>query len=1035
MATEVSTAKLSLDISDFKQNIQEAKRQIALANAEFKSASAGLDKWADSAEGVSAKIKQLKTNLDAQERILESYRQQLEKVVAEEGESSKGADDLRIKIYNQEAVVKSTEKELEKYNNRLEELEDVTDDAEDATDDLGESMEDLDPEGQADGFTVLKGAIADLVANGIRLAISAIKDFAKEVVQTGREFDSSMSKVGALSGASAEELQMLRDTAKEFGASTIFSASESADALGYMALAGWDAQQSADALGGVLNLAAASGMDLAEASDLCTDYMSAFGWEASQAADFADILAYAQANANTTVEGLGDAFRNVSANMAAAGQDVETTTSLLSMMANQGLKGAKAGTALAAVLRDMTAKMGAADFNLKSFSEALIKTGKGSDVLIDGLSKVGITNKELNEAIEESKGDIDALMTSLTKSAKEGTDVEKVFNDLGFTMEDLGAVFAEIEKAQKDYTIDIGETEIAVTDSNGKFRDMTDILLDVEKATAGMEDAEKAVALSSTFTADSIKGLNLLLNAGVESAAEFEEELRGSGGAAEEMSKVMNDNLGGDMTALKSKFEGVQIALYEKLEPALRKGVEALSRLLDVFDWLVEHGDGVVAVLGGVATALGTFLAIFKAQSIISGFVSALSAVKTAIIAVNAALLANPIGLIIGLIAALVAAFIYFWNTSEDFRNFFIGMWEGIKETVGNVVDAIAGFFKDAWEFITDLFSDAGKFFSEVWEGIKGIFSVVAGFFKETVVDPIIDFFRPVITFYTEAWKIIKELAEGAWKLIQICWSKVSGWFDEKVIAPIKKRFTEFWDGVKERASKTWEGIKNVWTVVKTWFDEKVITPVTDFFSNMWDGLKTKASEAWEGIKNAFAPVADWFREKFSKAWEEVRNVFSTGGTIFEGITDGITNAFKTVVNAIIRGINNVIAMPFDAINNMLDKIAGVSIAGIKPFEKLVSRFTVPQIPELARGGVLEKGQTGFLEGNGAEAVVPLENNSKWIAATARALRSSLGEEGLTSGGVTNNYNFVQNNTSPKALSRLEIYRQTQNQLAFARGV
>ena len=113
----------------------------------------------------------------------------------------------------------------------------------------------------------------------------------------------------------------------------------------------------------------------------------------------------------------------------------------------------------------------------------------------------------------------------------------------------------------------------------------------------------------------------------------------------------------------------------------------------------------------------------------------------------------------------------------------------------------------------------------------------------------------------------------------------------------------------------------------------------------------------------------------------------------------------------------------------------------MKPFSGLISRFNVPQIPQLARGGILEKGQVGLLEGNGAEAVVPLENNAKWIAATARALKQSLYNEGVigaknvSSGGITNNYyNYTQNNTSPKSLSRLDIYRQTKNQLRFATG-
>ena len=208
-----------------------------------------------------------------------------------------------------------------------------------------------------DGFTVLKGILANLATAGIAVAAGAVKDFCSEVVEIGQTFETSMSKVSALSGATGDDLATLEAKARELGASTTFSASQAADALGYMALAGWDTEQMLAGVGSVLTLAQAGEMELAAASDLVTDYLSAFNMEASETARMVDVLAYAQANANTTVEGLGMAFKNCAANANAAGMDVETTSAAISMMANQGLKGSEAGTALNAVLRDMTAKM------------------------------------------------------------------------------------------------------------------------------------------------------------------------------------------------------------------------------------------------------------------------------------------------------------------------------------------------------------------------------------------------------------------------------------------------------------------------------------------------------------------------------------------------------------------------------------------------------------------------------------------------------------------------------------------------------
>lgn len=327
------------------------------------------------------------------------------------------------------------------------------------------------------------GNVAKTAAVAVGGAMVAMGGYA---IKVGSDFESAMSNVAAISGATGDDLQMLEDTAREMGATTQFSATEAANALSYMALAGWDANQSASALPGVLNLAAASGMDLASASDMVTDYMSAFGMSCEQSGYFADMLAYAQSNANTTAELLGESYKNCAANMAAAGQDVETTTSLLSMMANQGLKGSEAGTALAAVMRDLTAKM-------------------------------------------------------------------------------------------SDGAIKIGDTSVAVQDANGNYRDLTDILQDVESATNGMGDAEKAAALSSTFTADSIKGLNLILNAGVDSAADFEEQLRKSAGTAEQMADTMNDNLAGAIKSLKSRFEDLGIEIYQSFENPLKNVVGVVT--------------------------------------------------------------------------------------------------------------------------------------------------------------------------------------------------------------------------------------------------------------------------------------------------------------------------------------------------------------------------------------------------------------------------------------------------------------------------
>lgn len=402
------------------------------------------------------------------------------------------------------------------------------DDLADATGDLGDGADGMDSlAGQVDdaGSSMeeasskainLSGALKTLFAVVSAAAVMGqVKDFAADSIELGKNYTSVMSEVAAISGASSSDLAMMEDTARQYGATTVFSASEAAEALKYMSLAGWDAQQSTSALGGVLNLAAASGMGLGEASDMVTDYLSAFGMEASQSTYFADMLAYAQSNSNTAAAQLGEAYKNAAANMHAAGQDVETTTSLLEAMANQGRKGSEAGTTLGAMMRDITAKM-------------------------------------------------------------------------------------------DDGAIKIGETSIAVQDASGNFRDMTDILTEVGEATEGMGSAQRAAALSSVFTDDSIKGVNMVLAEGMDKVAGYEEALRSATGASEDMAETMNDNLSGDLANMNSAYEEMQLQAFEAMEEPLREGTQWITS--DIIPTLTSWVPEAFGTLAGGISKVGNAL-------------------------------------------------------------------------------------------------------------------------------------------------------------------------------------------------------------------------------------------------------------------------------------------------------------------------------------------------------------------------------------------------------------------------------------------
>ena len=202
--------------------------------------------------------------------------------------------------------------------------------------------------------------------------------------------------------------------------------------------------------------------------------------------------------------------------------------------------------------------------------------------------------------------------------------------------------------------------------------------------------------------------------------------------------------------------------------------------------------------------------------------------------------------------------------------------------------------------------------------------------------------------------------------------------------------FRNFWIAV-------WDAIVVAFEATVAWF-EQAGQDIAQFFTGAWESIKKAWSSTgsffsgvWKGIKNAFSSVSNWFGDTFSKAWKKVKDVFSTGGKVFDGIKDGIVDTFKTVVNAIITGINKVIKLPFEGLNKILGKIHGIKVAGVEPFSWLTWRAPIPEIPKLAKGGIIDSATLAVVGEQGKEAVMPLENNTEWIDILASRLAEKQG--------------------------------------------
>ena len=342
-------------------------------------------------------------------------------------------------------------------------------------------------------WTVLKGTLANLASATLQKLASGLKNVVSDVIRTGEEFTAAISKVGAISGATADELKQLEDAARLYGSTTMFSAKESADALQYMALAGWNAQQAIDALPSVLSLAASSGMDLGRASDIVTDYITAFGLSVDDAARFVDIMSYAMSHSNTTTEMLGEAYKNCAATAHSMGITVEEVTAALMTMANAGVKGGEAGTTLNTLTtRLATNTKGCAD-ELKEYGVAIYDAQGNMNSLSDILSgMIGAWSRLTQEQ--------QANLSKVIAGTNQYSGFQTIMQGMSDKAKAAGMSFEDYTKALEDCNGTASQMSKTMTDNlTGDIKSMQSALDELKLKI--FEDAEQPLrSLVQTVT-------------------------------------------------------------------------------------------------------------------------------------------------------------------------------------------------------------------------------------------------------------------------------------------------------------------------------------------------------------------------------------------------------------------------------------------------------------------------------------------------------------------------------------------------------
>lgn len=343
MAKEIGSLNVvvGLDSTGFQNGIGALNREMRKVKSEFKLASTELGKHGKELDNLKLKSTNLTKQTDLQRQKVDALKQAHQKSVETKGKDAKATQDLEVKLNNAQAKLNSMEQGLSSLNKEIELQENGFYKLSKTLEAAGSKMQDIGTKMQTVGKDLTKKVTLPLVAVGTAAS------------KVGSDFQAGMSEVQAISGATGNDLKQLEDKAKEMGATTKFSATESAEALKYMAMAGWDTNQMVDGLNGVMMLAAASGESLSSVSDIVTDALTAFGMEAKDASGFADLLASASSNSNTNVAMLGESFKYVAPLFGSMGYSAEDAALALGLMANAGIKGSQAGTSLKTAIANL----------------------------------------------------------------------------------------------------------------------------------------------------------------------------------------------------------------------------------------------------------------------------------------------------------------------------------------------------------------------------------------------------------------------------------------------------------------------------------------------------------------------------------------------------------------------------------------------------------------------------------------------------------------------------------------------------------
>lgn len=769
----------------------------------------------------------------------------------------------------------------------------------------------------------------------------AVVGLAGAAVKTAADFEASMSNVQAISGATADEMAVLEEKAREMGAKTKFSASEAADAMSYMAMAGWKTDDMLGGIEGIMNLAAASGEDLAKTSDIVTDALTGFGMTAKESGHLADIMAAASSNANTNVSMLGESFKYIAPVAGALGYSAEDVATALGLMANSGIKASSAGTSLRSLLTNLA---------------------KPTDTVEAAMRNLGIS-------LDDGQGNMISF--------------EQLMQDLRSSFGDVKIPLDELQASVSDLDSQLANGNITDDEYSKAFDDL------MERA-YGAEGAIKAQSAAALAGKEGMSGLLAIVNASEDDYNKLKDAIDNCDGAAENMANVMIDNLSGQITILKSQLQELAISFGEMLMPVIKDVVGWIQGFVDKINGMSDSQKKIIGIIALVVAALGPALiiigkicggisAILGIASKVSGFGAMISKVVGGIKGVVSGLFglitAHPV---IAVVVAVVAAVVTLYTKCEWFRDAVNAVWEAVKGAFFAAWDAICKFFTEtlpsAWDAVVEFFQGIPQWWSNLWDGVSQAFQsawdgIVNNPVIQGVAGTIVDLWENAVTTIKGVWGGLKETASGVWELIKnavlgpvlFLIDLVTGDFESLsedlsgVWANIRNAGEKIWNGIGKTLGSIAQGVKNDISIK--------IGALVGGLSSIWESIRNGASRAWDGIKSTISQTASNIGKTVVNGFKSMVNGI---GSALSSVGDVIKSGFDSAVNFLTSLPQNALNWGRDFIQGFVDGInqkIGAVVDAAKGIAEKIRSFLHFSRPDVGPLRFYEQWMPDFIDG------------------------------------------------------------------------